>query len=349
MAETKKIKLSVLDQSPVREGGTAEQALQETLQLAQLTDRLGYHRYWVSEHHNTLGLAGPAPEVLIPHLAAQTKHLRIGSGGVMLPHYSALKVAENFRLLEALYPNRIDLGIGRAPGTDRKTAALLNPYNLFNEQDFIEQLRDIDRYLQDGIGGEFTAEVKVTPRSATAPERWLLSSSGQSGVFAAHFGMGFSFAHFINPNGGAETMRAYQSRFSPSTLLKQPAGNFGIFVICADTQERAEELQLSMDMLMLHIRQGKSGGVPSLEKAREFYADLTPDELAQVQYNRQRAVFGTPEQVKTQLDTLAEEYNVEEIVVVTITHDFQDRLRSYELLAGAYGLEPRIGQNFQSQ
>ncbi|GAB2547904.1 LLM class flavin-dependent oxidoreductase [Rufibacter soli] len=339
MTQAKKFKLSVLDQSPVRAGGTAEQALQETLQLAQLADRLGYTRFWVSEHHNTLGLAGPAPEVLIPHLAAHTKHLRIGSGGVMLPHYSALKVAENFRLLEALYPNRIDLGIGRAPGTDRRTAALLNPYNQFNEQDFVDQLMDLDRYLQDGLNGEEAGNVKVTPRSATMPERWLLSSSGQSGVFAAHFGMGFSFAHFINPNGGPEMMHAYQTRFSPSALLKKPAGNCGIFVLCADTQEKAEELQLSMDMLMLHIRQGKAGGVPSLETAKAFYEDLAPDELAQVQYNRQRMVVGTPETVKAKLDALAEAYNVDEIVVVTITYDFQDRLRSYELLAEAYELK----------
>ncbi|WP_205503678.1 LLM class flavin-dependent oxidoreductase [Rufibacter psychrotolerans] len=341
MAEAKKIKLSVLDQSPVRAGGTAEQALRETLELARLADRLGYTRFWVSEHHNTLGLAGPSPEVLIPHLAAHTKHLRVGSGGVMLPHYSALKVAENFRLLEALYPNRIDLGIGRAPGTDRKTAALLNPYNQFNEQEFVTQLIDLDRYLQDGLNGTEAPEVKVTPRSAGAPERWLLSSSGQSGVFAAHFGMGFSFAHFINPNGGPEMMRAYQSRFTPSALLKEPAGNFGIFVICADTEERAQELQLSMDMLLLHIRQGKTGGVPSYETAKAFYDDLAEDELAQVKYNRQRMVVGTPEQVKAQLDALADAYHVDEIVVVTITHDFQDRLRSYELLAQVYGLEPR--------
>ncbi|MBC3539945.1 LLM class flavin-dependent oxidoreductase [Rufibacter sediminis] len=341
MAEAKKIKLSVLDQSPVRAGGTPEQALKETLQLAQLADQLGYTRYWVSEHHNSLGLAGPSPEVLIPYLAAHTQHLRVGSGGVMLPHYSALKVAQNFRLLEALYPNRIDLGIGRAPGTDRKTAALLNPYNQFNEQDFVDQLINLDRYLQDGLNGSEAAEVKVTPRSATTPERWLLSSSGQSGVFAAHFGMGFSFAHFINPNGGPEMMHAYQTRFSPSALLKQPAGNFGIFVLCADTEEKAEELQLSMDMLMLHIRQGKASGVPSLETAKAFYADLEPDELAHVQYNRQRMVSGTPAQVKAKLDALAEAYNVDEIVIVTITYDFQDRLRSYELLAQAYGLEPR--------
>ncbi|WP_210463632.1 LLM class flavin-dependent oxidoreductase [Rufibacter roseolus] len=341
MKEARKIKLSVLDQSPVREGGTAEQALQETLELAKLADRLGYTRYWVSEHHNSLGLAGPSPEVLIPYLAAHTQHLRVGSGGVMLPHYSALKVAQNFRLLEALYPNRIDLGIGRAPGTDRKTAALLNPYNQFNEQDFVTQLIDLDRYLQDGLNGSEAAEVKVTPRSATTPECWLLSSSGQSGVFAAHFGMGFSFAHFINPNGGPEMMHNYQTRFTPSAMLKKPAGNFGIFVLCADTVEKAEELQLSMDMLMLHIRQGKAAGVPSLEKARAFYEDLEESELAHIQYNRQRMVAGTPDQVKAKLDALAEAYNVDEIVVVTITYDFKDRLRSYELLAQAYGLEPR--------
>lgn len=341
MAEAKKIKLSVLDQSPVRMGGTVEQALHETLQLAQLADRLGYTRFWVSEHHNTLGLAGSAPEVLIAHLASHTRHLRLGSGGVMLPHYSALKVAQNFRLLEALYPHRIDLGIGCAPGTDRKTAALLNPYNQFNEQDFIEQLMDLDRYLQDGIGTTEAAEVKVTPRSATTPERWVLSSSGQSGVFAAHFGMGFSFAHFINPNGGPAMMHAYQTRFTPSALLQEPAGNVGIFVMCADTEEKAKELQTCLDIMMLRIERGRGSGVPTYAEAQEALQSISPEEEARVIYNRQRMVSGTPEQVKAKLDALAWEYNVDELVLVTITHDFQDRLRSYELLAEAYGLEER--------
>src|SRR5688572_1672355 len=204
------IKLSILDQSPVRKGGTARQALLETTELAKLAEKLGYTRFWVSEHHNTASLAGSSPEVLLAHLGNHTTKIKIGSGGIMLPNHSALKVAENFRLLETLFPGRIDLGLGRAPGTDRYTASLLNPSNTFNEDDFTQQLVDLTHYLNDmGTKGPKQTKVQAIPIAETSPDLWILSSSGQSGVFAAHFGMAFSFAHFINPNGGPQMVKMY--------------------------------------------------------------------------------------------------------------------------------------------
>ncbi len=333
----KKIRLSVLDQSPIRKMGTARQALQETIQLAKTADKLGYTRFWVSEHHNTRGLAGSTPEVLIAHLAGKTHYIRVGSGGVMLPHYSALKVAENFRMLETLFPGRIDLGIGRAPGTDRLTAQALNPYNTFSQQDFIQQLTDLGHYLNDTFEpGTDLARIQAIPSAETVPPVWLLSSSGQSGVFAAHFGFGFSFAHFINPNGGPQMVKSYRENFQASDNLSTPEANASIFVLCADTEKKAQELQAVMDLLMLRIEKGIRAGVPPYEDA--VAQEYTEAELARIQYNRQRMVAGTPEQVKLKLTQMAAEYDVDELVIVTITYDFADRLRSYELLAQAFEL-----------
>src|ERR1700704_1105834 len=212
--DTKNIRLSVLDQSPVRKGVTAEQAVKETIALAKLTDQLGYTRFWVSEHHNTGSLAGSTPEVLLAYLGGQTKNIRVGSGGIMMPNHSTLKVAENFRMLEALFPGRVDLGMGRAPGTDRLTASVLNPSNQFGEQDFINQLYDLLNYFHDrGDPGTPQSKIRAIPQVQTVPGMWLLSSSGESGLFAAHFGMGLSFAHFINPIRGPQGLAAFLEKF----------------------------------------------------------------------------------------------------------------------------------------
>ncbi len=334
------IKLSVLDQSPIRRGGTAVQALKETVELARLADRLGYTRYWVSEHHNTTSLAGSTPEVLIAHLAGMTQHIRVGSGGVMLPNHSALKVAENFRMLEALFPGRIDLGIGRAPGGDRLTSSILNPSNRFNEDDLLQQLIDLQDYLHDTVSpGATRPNVRAIPVTDTAPDLWMLTSSGESGVIAAHFGMGVSFAHFINPVGGALMMKAYKARFQPSDYLHTPQASVGVFVFCSEDEEKVRQTQAVMDWQLLNIGKGIGNGFPS-------YADIvhtTYDEAEQkmISYNRQRMVVGTPQDVKKQLTNLAEAYEVDELVVATITYDFSDRLRSYELLAEIFELESR--------
>ncbi|MBF9221084.1 LLM class flavin-dependent oxidoreductase [Hymenobacter ruricola] len=333
------IRLNVLDQSPIRPGATPRQALLETVELAQLADRLGYTRFWVSEHHNTNTLAGSTPEVLLAHLGNHTRRIRLGSGGVMLPHYSALKVAENFRMLESLFPGRMDLGMGRAPGADRLTAYALNPSNQFNEKDFVEQLMDLQAYLRDEkVPDTIHERVMAIPQSATAPELWILSSSGQSGLFAAHLGMAFSFAQFINGVGGPAAVQQYRQRFRPSAELAAPLANVAVFTLCADTEEKANELRKAMDMQLIRFNRGEFRTFPSTEEVRSH--QFTAEDQAHLLHNRNRVVSGTPEQVHAQFTQLAADYGVDELTAVTITADFEDRRRSYELLAEAFNLTP---------
>jgi luciferase family oxidoreductase group 1 len=327
-----KLKLSVLDQTPIRRGSNAKEALQESIQLAKHTDRLGYTRYWLSEHHNIATLAGAAPEVLIARLAGETKNLRFGSGGIMLPNHSTLKVAENFRLLEALYPGRIDLGIGRAPGGDRVTASLLNPSNTFSPQDYIQQIIDLKAFLNDDrTANTIHEKVKAIPNIDTQPDLWMLTSSGESAYIAAHFGLALSFAQFINPVGGPEAIRAYRQQFKPSDQLHAPQASVGVFVFCGETEEKAAQMQAVMDYRLLSIEKGKIDEAPSYE-AIKGYA-YSREELARVQYNRLRTITGTPDVVKEKIKQLARTFDVDEVVVATFADTFEDRLRSYELLA----------------
>lgn len=334
------IRLSVLDQSPIRKGATAAQAVQETIELAKLAEHLGYTRYWVAEHHNTGILAGSTPEVLLANLAAHTNRIRLGSGGVMLPNHSALKVAENFRMLEALAPGRIDLGMGRAPGTDRITATMLNPSNQFREQDFIEQLSDLQHYLHDTADpGTIQQKIRAIPQVDTVPAQWLLSSSGQSGLFAAHFGMGFSFAHFINPVGGPQAVKMYRDRFQPSQDLAQPEANMAIFVFCNEDPEKIAQYKAVMDARFLQFERGVITPLGFDDVKDAVYTDAEQD---RIRYNRQRVVAGNPEMVKNRLSQLAESYEVDELIAVTICEDFNDRLHSYELLAQLFNLPKTI-------
>ncbi|CAL1519272.1 LLM class flavin-dependent oxidoreductase [Chitinophaga sp. MM2321] len=331
------MKLSVLDQSPIRNGSNAIAALKESVELAQLADKLGYTRYWLSEHHNTKSLAGASPEILIARLAGETKRIRVGSGGVMLPNHSTLKVAENFRLLEALFPGRIDLGIGRAPGGDRLTASILNPSNNFNPQDFVQQLVDLQAWLTDRhTPGTLQERVTAIPSIPSQPDLWMLTSSGESGLLAAHFGMALSFAHFIYPVGGPKAVNNYRAQFRPSVHLSEPEASVGIFVFCADTEEKAAELQAIMDYRLLSLEKGKFDEYPSYEEIKDI--EYLPDEQLRVNANRARMVAGTPPQVKIQLEKLAADYGVDELVIATITNDHADRLRSYELLATLFDL-----------
>ena len=339
--DTNHIRLSVLDQSPVRKGVTAGQAVRETVELAKYTDQLGYTRFWVSEHHNTGSLAGSTPEVLMAHLAGQTQNIRIGSGGVMMPNHSTLKVAENFRMLEALFPGRIDLGMGRAPGTDRLTASVLNPSNEFKEQDFIQQLYDLNDYFHDtGSPGTVQDKVRAIPQVKTVPAMWLLSSSGQSGLFAAHFGMGLAFAHFINPIGGPESVAMYRERFQPSKELQKAEASVALFVFCSEDEEKIRQHQAVMDFRFNQFEQGK-GIVPvGYEDVKNVF--YTINEQERIMHNRKRVITGNPEQIKAKLTRLAADYKVDEIIAVTITEDFDDRLRSYQLLAEQFHLHEAV-------
>ena len=235
------MRLSVLDQSPIRSGGTAADAVHETLQLAELADRLGYHRYWLAEHHSSAALASSSPEILIGQVAIRTTHLRVGSGGVMLSHYSPLKVAENFRMLETLFPGRIDLGIGRAPGSDQRTArALRQGLGHLGIEHFPEQIADLIAFLEDRLASDHPfAGVRAMPTGPTTPALWLLGSSDASALYAAQFGAAFAFAHFISTEGGPEAMRAYREAFRPSGALARPCANVAVFALCADTEAEA--------------------------------------------------------------------------------------------------------------
>jgi luciferase family oxidoreductase group 1 len=344
------LRLSVLDQSPVRDGQTPADAIRETLDLARAADRLGYHRYWLAEHHSTPGLAGTAPEVLIAEVANHTRRIRVGSGGVMLTHYSPLKVAEQFRLLETLHPGRIDLGLGRAPGGDSRAALALrrgarppaggrvpDPWAEDEVAGFPDQVGDLIGFIADDLPPEHRfAAVRAMPAGSGVPEIWLLGSTDASAACAAHFGTAFSFAHFINADGGAAVTRAYARAFRPSPRLSAPRASAAVFVVCADAEGEAARLSRSRDLFIVRLYTGRVGPYPSVEEAERY--PYSPREQAIVHHARQRTVAGAPEQVRGRLLALAGEYGVDELVIVTITHDPKARLRSYELLAEAFGL-----------
>jgi luciferase family oxidoreductase group 1 len=335
------VALSVLDQSPIRAGATPADAIRESVELARLAERLGYRRYWLAEHHASEGLAGTAPEVLTAHIAAATSTIRVGSGGVMLSHYSPLKVAESFRVLEALHPGRIDLGIGRAPGSDYLTMrALQHGPGALGPEHFPSLVSDLLGYLHDRLPPDHPfAQVRAQPWGGTAPEVWLLGSSDQSGLLAAYLGCAFSFAHFITDQGGTAVMQVYRELFRPSPWLAAPQGSVGVFVLCADTAAAAERLARSRDLWRLRLDRGELGPIPTVEEAEVH--PYTPEELRRIAFNRRRMVVGAPEQVKDELLALAAAYGVDELVVVSICHDAAVRRRSYELLAEAFGLECR--------
>ena len=336
------MRLSVLDQSPISAGSTGPEALANTLDLAQLADQLGYHRYWVAEHHGGPMLAGPAPEVLIGPIAAATERIRVGSGGVMLPHYSPLKVAEAFSLLSGLFPGRIDLGLGRASGTDPMTTyALQRDRRQAAPDDFPEQLAELLAYLEDRLPADhpFARLPRSLPGRPEAPEPWLLGSSPQSAIWAAELGLPYAFADFINRDGAA-IATDYQRRFDPGVRLAAPRTAVATWALAADTEEEAWRLTASSRMAMTMLRRGRLIPVPPVEQALRFLAS----EGEAVVGGSRRITAGTPEQVRAGIETIAHQYGADEVIVVTITYDHAARLRSYELLAAAFGLSDRLAR-----
>ena len=335
--------LSILDQSPISEGMTGADALRNTLDLAQHADRLGYSRYWVAEHHGTPMLASASPEALIGPIAAATSgELRVGSGGVMLPHYSPLKVAETFSVLSALFPGRIDLGLGRAPGTDpRTTFALQRDRRHAMPDDFPDQLSELIAYLENDLPREHPfASLGELPGRPELPELWLLGSSPQSAVWAAQLGVGYSFADFINP-GGAEIAAVYRDRFTSGERLPHPRVSVAVWAICADSDEEAQRLASSARMSMTLMRQGRLIPVPPVEKALRFIEQHGSAARPDSRGGGRRAVIGRPEKVRAEIEEVADAYGASEVMVVTITYDHEARRRSYELIAEAFGLERR--------
>ena len=331
------MKLSVLDQSPIISGHTPAEAVHETIRLAKAVEQLGYHRYWCAEHHNIAALADPCPEILVTRLAAETSTLRVGTGGVLLPYYSPYKVAEQFRMLEAMYPGRIDLGIGRAPGGDQRTALAMGQGQYQGAEQFPEEVQYLVAYLDDTMPeGHPFARVKAMPSGPTAPQVWLLGSSDYSGALAAELGLRFAFAQFISADGGDAVMRDYRRRFKASEREREPHALLCVFAICAETAERAERLARSVDLRRLNMDYGVNAPVPTLEEAERY--PYTAADLRRIEHHRRRVVLGTPETVHRELDALAKASEADELMIITITGDYDTRLRSYELLAREVGL-----------
>jgi luciferase family oxidoreductase group 1 len=341
----------VLDQSPVVSGSTPAQAIQNSIALAQHVESLGFHRFWMSEHHAMDLLASTAPEILLARIGAATSTIRLGSGGIMLPHYTPLKVAETFRTLHALYPDRIDLGIGRAPGGGPIEATALRRYrsapaNALQHDDFPDQLSELIAFLHRGFPAAHPfSRVLVAPDSPGSPDLWLLGSSMWSAQAAAEFGLPYVFAHFFSGEGTRHAIEHYFANFRANPELEEhtrstPEAMAAIGVLCAETDAEAQRLAQSVRLLQLRIRQNDRRPVATPEDASRELANYGPQEPERTEFPRY--VVGTPEKVRTQLVAMAAKLHIHEFVVNTIAHDHAARLRSYTLLAEAFALPAPI-------
>ncbi|MEO8485713.1 MAG: LLM class flavin-dependent oxidoreductase [Betaproteobacteria bacterium] len=329
------MKLSVLDQSPSAEGDTQDAAIRQSLALARACDAMGYHRYWLSEHHNSASIVGTAPEILMAAIAATTTRIRIGSAGVMLPHYAPLKVAEQFRVLEAIAPGRIDLGLGRAPGSDRLTAHALNPHaNAADE--FPRQVVELQHWVA-GLplpDGHPYAAIAAHPQGPTSPEIWILGSSNYGAQLAAHLGLPYAFAYFFSDGAGVEEALAiYRRTYRPSERHPTPQATICVWALAADTEGEARRLLATREFWRVHFERGLRPPLVSPEKAAAHSYDAA--DRARIEELRRKAFVGTGVEVVARLRALASELALEEIVVNTWTFDPEARRRSYELLIAA--------------
>jgi luciferase family oxidoreductase group 1 len=335
--------LSILDQSTIAAGRSPGEAIRETLELARLADQWGYRRYWLAEHHNSESHAGTAPEILIAAIAATTRRIRIGSAGVMLPHYASLKVAEQFRVLDAIAPGRIDLGLGRAPGSDGRTAFALNPQAREAADRFPNQVQEVLGWLGEGLpeAHPFRAVI-AQPRGETRPEVWILGSSDYGAQLAAYFGLPYCFAWFITDGAGAaEALALYREGFrAEAGRLAAPEAALGVFALTADTEAEAWRLYKSRELWRLSRDRGQFPPLPSVEEAEAY--PYSAAERAHLDRLRARAIVGAPEQVRAKLEALAAELGAAEVAVLTPCHDAAARRRSYRLLAEAFAAPREI-------
>jgi len=329
------IPLSILDLSPVASGSTAAQALRNSLDLARLADTLGFKRYWVAEHHNMPAIASSAPEIMIGQIAAATSRIRVGSGGVMLPNHAPLMVAERFKVLEALYPGRIDLGLGRAPGTDPATSyALRRRQGISEEDDFLDRFNELMLLESRGFpAGHPFANVRAMPSDVPLPPIFLLGSSDYSAQLAGHIGAAFAFAHHFANFDAAEAMRLYRQTFKPSPAHAKPYAILATHVVCADTDDEAERLARTVDLNIVRRAKGEYLPLASPEEAAAY--DYAPVDKARIAQNRARVAVGSPTTVKAKLMPLIEATEAQELMVTTMIYDHTARRRSYELLARA--------------
>ena len=327
------MKISVVDQSPIFSNSSADQAIKDTRELAKYCDSLGLNRFWLAEHHGSSSFAGCSPEILIPSLASETESIRIGSGGVMLMHYSPYKVAENFRLLESLFPNRIDLGLGRAPGSDAYQAgALAYGSKTTGPEFFPTKMNDLKSFLEGSVSSTKSFEsVNVTPGLGELPEVWLLVSSRQGAEYAAHFGLPMALAYFIDPSC-IDLADIYRDNFQPSIFADKPKISVGVFSICADTDKEAEELSLSAAAWRLNSQKGIFGTFPTLEEAK----DSINGDLART--NDNRTFVGNAQTIREKLQPILNKVEPEELKIITICEPFSARVRSYDLIKQSFAL-----------
>jgi luciferase family oxidoreductase group 1 len=334
------VPLSVLDLSPVTSGTPGSVALRNSLDLARLADRLGYTRYWVAEHHNLPAIASSAPDIMIGQIAAVTSRMRVGSGGVMLPNHAPLMVAERFKMLEALFPGRIDLGIGRAPGTDPVTSyALRRRQDIKEDDDFLERFQELILLETDGFpAGHPFRTVRAMPSDVPLPPIWLLGSSDYSGELAASIGAGFSFAHHFANHDAVAVLRAYRARFKPSAWRERPYAILAVHVVCAETNDAAERLASTVDLNFVRRANGEYLPLASPEEALAHpYAEIDRRRIA---HNRARLFVGAPATVTDRLKPLIEATAADEVMITSMIYDHGARRRSYELMAAAFGLSP---------
>lgn len=331
--------LSVLDVTPIPSGKTATDALRNTVDLAQHVEALGFTRYWVAEHHNAAGLACSAPEILIGQIAAATRAIRVGAGGIMLPNHTPLKAAETFRVLHALFPGRIDLGLGRAAGTDPRTASLLRRAapQLRGGDDFPDQMNELLSFFEDGHEPRpaFARTVRAIPTGIPTPQIWILGSSEYGGAYAAANGLGFAFAHHINPADAAATTTKYRAEFQPSQYAEQPHVILAVSAACAEDDADVADLSLAANLAGLRFARGlRDLPMPSLEEAKAHAWDDEDRALAQA--STLRGFIGTRDSLAADLRALADECGADELMIMSNRHDHEKRKRSYTLLASAF-------------
>ncbi|WP_042222584.1 LLM class flavin-dependent oxidoreductase [Oceanobacillus manasiensis] len=321
------MKLSILDQVPVLTGKNPYQAIQASIELAIAGDKLGYTRYWTAEHHDMEELASPAPDILLSQIGAQTNTIRIGSGAVLLPHYKAYQIAERYNMLATMFPGRVDLGVGRAPGGSAEATMALNDNFLESLKHFPTQLDELIAFCQNGFSAEHMfSKIKPTPVASISPKIWLLGTSAKSGKLAAEKGISYAFGHFMSDDNGAQIVRKYTNE------VKDAGSVVAVSVICAKTTEEAEE-QAFFQVARQLWKEGntKGGPFPTLEELKHY--SFTSDEMERLEKGRENIIVGNPVEVKTQLEKLQAEYQVEELMLVTITSSYESRLNSYELIA----------------
>lgn len=323
------INLGILDQAVISDGESAEQALKNSIELAQTAEQLGYKRYWIAEHHGNKYFANSSPEVLMSSIAAQTEKIKVGSGGILLQHYSPYKIAENLKLLNTLYPNRIEAGFGRTPGgEDIATRALQGntkpiPYDI--------KVKETVNYLRNKVVEVDNEELIVSPISDDYPEVWLLGSRMRSAEIAANEGLSFAFGHFLTPDEDGKAINYYIDNFKPSKYQKEPNTILCINVICAESDEKCEEIAKSHDLMTVLLKRGENpDGTPNPADYNKFI--FTDEEKELIEKSRKELIMGTPKKVKDKIVDLSKKYKTKDFLILTITFNHYDRLNSYKLL-----------------